>query len=365
MTQAQEDGLNVAFDLLASRPEELYYSIFHFDQYWSPNDLRPEEFITGFQENLLNNYVTSRRTKIPYVHYRFYIPSNLFLVTGNYLVCVSDRNKNVLFTRRFYVSANNVLVSVQFRDPVNVSLQRTHQALEITVNTNKKIIPNNGKELSIHIFQNGDPNTLLSRTIPNIYIDDKFYFTKPDDILYKAIKEFRHKDMRTLISITQDIIYWDEQKDFYHCWLIPDDIRVYKSPLTDYDINGRYLVLNRDVVDADIESDYIMAHFTLNSREYLPDPVYLYGSMTNWRCTPDFEMEYDPSRNAYQVSALLKMGYYNYLYAVMGNKKQPDTSPLEGDWYETENDYNVLVYYRPFGSRYDQLLFAGEFNSNR
>ena len=78
-----------------------------------------------------------------------------------------------------------------------------------------------------------------------------------------------------------------------------------------------------------------------------------------------FEMEYDPSRKAYLGSVLLKMGYYNFMYAVPDATKKPDTSPLEGDWYETENDYNLLVYYRPFGGRYDQLLFAGEFNSNR
>jgi hypothetical protein len=365
MTLAKDDYLTMQFDLLDGRPVELYYSLFHFDQNWTPNDLRPEEYVNGFQETQITQYATSRKTLIPYVHYQFTLTSDLFIVSGNYLACISDRNKNVLFTKRFYVSANNILVSTKFKDPTNASLYRSHQALEVTINTNKKMIANNGKELSMHIFQNGDPNTLQIKTNPNSYVGDLFYFNKIDDILFKAMKEYRHKDIRTLVSTTQDIVYWDEKKDNYHCWLIADDLRVYKSYLTDYDINGQFLILNRDIADANLESDYIMAHFTLNSRDVLSDPVYLYGAFSNWKLSPEFEMDYDPSRKAYQGSVLLKMGYYNFMYAVPDKMNIPDTSPIEGDWYETENDYNILVYYRPFGSRYDQLLFAGEFNSNR
>lgn len=365
LTIGRDDFLELQFDLLEGSPQELYYSYFHFDQNWTPNDLRQEEFLTGFQETRFTNYVASRKTLIPYVHYRMRLSSRSVLISGNYLIVISDGDKNVLFTKRFYVSENNVLVSLKFRDPANASLYRTHHALEATINTNKKTIPNNGKELSMHILQNGDPNTIQIRTTPNIYSGDLFYFTKTDDILFKGMKEYRHKDIRTLLSTTQDIVYWDEQKDNYHCWLLPDDLRTYKSYFTDYDINGKYIVLNRDVPNANIESDYIMAHFTLNSRDLLSDPVYLYGAFSNWELKPEFEMSYDPSRKAYLGNVLLKMGYYNFMYALPDANYKPDTSPLEGDWYETENDYNVLIYYRPFGSRYDQLLFAGEFNSNR
>jgi hypothetical protein len=365
MTMSKEDFLVLKFDHLEARPNELYYSIFHFDQYWTPNDLRPEEYLNGFQEIQITEYATSRKTRIPFVHYKIYLSPDVFLVSGNYLIVVSDRSKNVLFTRRFYVTDNSLLVTIKFRDPVDASLYRSHHALEVTINTNKKIIANNGKELSLHILQNGDPNSMQIRSVSNIYTGELFYFTKTDDILFKAMKEYRHKDIRTLISTTQDIVYWDEKPDNYHCWLLPDDKRVFKSYLTDSDINGKYLILNKDEPDAALQSNYIMAHFTLNSNDVLDEPVYLYGAFTNWQLTPEYEMDYDPSRKAYFGSVLLKLGYYNFMYAVPGENQKPDTSPLEGDWYETENDYNLFVYYRPFGSRYDQLLFAGEFNSNR
>lgn len=364
MTMARSDYLELQFDILDGSPRELYYTIFHFDQHWTPNDLRPEEYLAGFQEERVTEFAASSKTQIPYVNYRFQLRSEVFLISGNYLVCVSDRFRNVLFTRRFFVSQNNILVSVKFRDPANANLYRSHQALELTVNTNKLVIPNNGKEMNVQLFQNGDPNTLQQRNIPNLYAGELFYFNRVDDLLFKGMKEYRRKDIRTILSTTQDIQFWDEKDGQYHCWLEHDIIRHYKSYFTDYDINGKFIPMNRDREDAALESEYVMVHFTLLAREPVEQPVYIYGNLTDWQLKPEFLMEYDASRGAYQGAAWLKMGYYNFMYAVPDDKGLPDTSPMEGDWYETENDYNVLVYYRPFGSRYDQLLFAGTFNSN-
>jgi hypothetical protein len=358
------DILHVKFDNLVARPRDLYYSVFHYDQHWQNDDMRPDEFISGFQESRITEYSSSRRTRIPYIHYRFSLTAKNFLISGNYLLLVSDESRAVLFTKRFYVADNNILVSVKFKDPVNASIYRSHQALEVTINTNKKKISNNGKELALHILQNGDPNTIQIKTIPNIY-GELIYFNKTDDILFKAMNEYRHKDIRTLESVTQDIKFWDDQTDYYHCWLSEDDNRLYKSYFTETDLNGEYLILNRERPDPDTESEYVMAHFTLRNREELAEPVYLYGSFSQWKLSPAYKMEYDPGRKAYFGTSLIKLGYYNFMYAVADENQKPDTSPLEGDWYETENDYQVFVYYRPFGSRYDQLLFAGEFNSNR
>ena len=362
---SQTDYLQLEFDLLEGSPRELYYSIFHFDQNWNPDELRPEEFLKGFQEEQIMQFASSRKTRIPYIHYQLTLQSELFNLSGNYLICISDRFKNVLFTRRFYLSDNKILVSVKFKDPADASKYRSHQALELAINTNTLNIQNNSKELAVYIFQNGDPNTKVFRNIPNSNIGNLFYFNKTDDILYKGIKEFRHKDIRTLRSTTQDILYWDEKSDYYHCWLLPDDSRLYKSYLTDSDINGRFISLNREEANAALESEYILAHFVLNKKEPLEEAVYIYGGITDWQLKPDFLMDYDPTRKAYFASVLVKMGYYNFMYAIKDQNQIPDTSPLEGDWYETENDYNVLIYFRPFGSRYDQLLFVGTFNSNQ
>ncbi len=360
-----EESLHLHFDQLEASSSELYYSIFFYDQNWNPTELRLEEYYREFQEQRITDFATSRNTLIPYIHYHLELPSRQFLVSGNFLLCISDRFKNVLFTRRFFVTENKILLSLQVKDPVDAEIYRSHQALELKLNLNQLPVQNNGKELAIHIFQNGDPNSQLIRTQANSNLGDYYYFNKPDDILFPGKKEFRHKDIRTLISTTQDIVYWNEKDGVYHCWLKPDEVRAQKLYLSDDDINGRFIILNRDRDQADLTADYVLAHFSLNRFSPFEEAVYIYGGLTDWQLKPEFKMEYDPSRKAYLGEAWIKMGYYNFMYAMESSAKMPDTTPLEGDWYETENDYYVLVYYKALGSRYDRLLFMGEFNSNR
>lgn len=328
------------------------------------DDMQQEEYMPGFQENQIYNYKASSHTHLPFIHYYFDIPSEAFKISGNYLVCVYDRNKNVLFTRRFFLSESRANVVIRFLDPLDVQKKRTHQALEAEVQTRDLNISNNGKELYLQVLQNGNPHTLQERSIPNFAFNDKFEFNKPDDLLFPGLKEYRFKDIRSIISKTPDIMYWDVAEGQYHAWLIKDAIRESRPYYTESDLNGRYLILNRDVADASGASDYALMHFTLMASEPFEEDLYLFGKFSDWQLKPEFKMDYDESRHAYQGSVLLKMGYYNYMYALRSANGKPDPSPVEGDWYETENDYVALVYYRPFGSRYDRLLFAGQFNSN-
>ncbi|MBK8879346.1 MAG: hypothetical protein IPN74_12580 [Haliscomenobacter sp.] len=77
-------------------------------------------------------------------------------------------------------------------------------------------------------------------------------------------------------------------------------------------------------------------------------------------------MAYNNAINAYVLKTPLKQGFYDYAYAMTPRnteKKAVNLSPLEGDWFETENDYTILIYYRPFGGRYDQVIGMAQFNS--
>ena len=48
---------------------------------------------------------------------------------------------------------------------------------------------------------------------------------------------------------------------------------------------------------------------------------------------------------------------YNWLYLFVPEGNQiGQTAPSAGNFYETENEYLILVYHRPFGGRYDKLV---------
>jgi uncharacterized protein (DUF2225 family) len=75
-------------------------------------------------------------------------------------------------------------------------------------------------------------------------------------------------------------------------------------------------------------------------------------------------MTFNFDDDLYHATLLLKQGYYNYQYVVK-NQSTSETSvmPVEGSFGRTENDYLILVYYRPAGRRYDRLVGVTVVNS--
>ena len=59
----------------------------------------------------------------------------------------------------------------------------------------------------------------------------------------------------------------------------------------------------------------------------------------------------------------LKQGFYNYKYVIVNDQNDLEEGAISGDFYETENNYKVFVYYRDLGARYDRIVGFGEGNS--
>ena len=75
--------------------------------------------------------------------------------------------------------------------------------------------------------------------------------------------------------------------------------------------------------------------------------------------TVRFEMEYNPAEQCYEATVLLKQGAYDFMYLwVPDGSGVGQTAPAEGNFYEAENEYQVYIYHRPFGGRYDRLVAA-------
>jgi hypothetical protein len=144
---------------------------------------------------------------------------------------------------------------------------------------------------------------------------------------------------------------------YYHATLYPDQPRVNYS--YDEDQNGRFFIRYDMGQNSDTEADYLFVHFTLEGFDSpLPNgKFYLNGDFTYDSFSPTYSMEYNEQNRCYESVQLVKMGVYNWLYLFVPNDSHKgQTSPAEGNFYETENEYLILVYHRPFGGRYDKLV---------
>ena len=81
------------------------------------------------------------------------------------------------------------------------------------------------------------------------------------------------------------------------------------------------------------------------------------GELTDWTKQEEARLLFDTERGVYSGRLLLKQGYYNYYYALKpAASAAPDASFFEGSHFETDNIYDILVYYRPPGARADLLI---------
>jgi hypothetical protein len=135
------------------------------------------------------------------------------------------------------------------------------------------------------------------------------------------------------------------------------------------DLNGRYYIDNIENVNPWWQSDYANVHFTFLPKDpslYKNQRVYLYGEMTNFELSDNFAMTWNENLQVYEKSIMLKNGYYSYIYvtkSINNPKELPKLMLTEGSNWEAENTYSILVYYRPFGGRADELVGYTEVNS--
>ena len=100
-----------------------------------------------------------------------------------------------------------------------------------------------------------------------------------------------------------------------------------------------------------------MTHFSLRVPEQSQYGFFLAGDFTHRRFDPESRMVYNRATGLYEKSLLLKQGAYNYQYlAVPIGSMSGATARIEGDFYETVNEYLVKVYYHRPGERYDRLV---------
>ncbi len=358
----QESSLLLQFDDLRSGNRRYRYEIFHADKNWNRDDLNEIDYIQGFNRSQIKTFAYSTNRNIDYTHYSLRIPNTDWKpkISGNYLMHVYEDigkdQREYLFTRRFMVNDKKVTIQPLLVRPTDLAKYRTHHELDVNVNIKEFPIYNSRTEITLAVMQNGRWSTLINDIKQNRDKVDHLVFDYIDKISFPAGKEFRYFDIRSLRFRSRFVKKITETTDETIVTLTPDKIRDQFNYITDLDADGNYTIFNNDRADGHVSSEYAWVDFTLQSPEFIDNKVYIIGAFTDWQCKEEFLMKYDLASSSYSGSAFLKQGYYNYAYAVMDKQGSFNLSVVDGDWYETENEYQFMIYYRPFGTRYDQLI---------
>lgn len=361
------ESFTLEFDDLFGNEANYYYQFVHCDYDWKPSQLTRNEYLRGFDDLRVLDYENSFNTLQMYSHYRMRFPNNNtgFLVTGNYIIKILNDNKEVVFSRKFILYENIVAVPITVRRSRDVKTIDYKQNLDFIVRSPNFTFLNALDNVNVLIFQ----NSLINNGITNL----KPMYTLGNDMIYKyqtetefwAGNENLYFDNSDIRYATNFIATVDQKTELYTAHLYTNDARSSKGYTYFPDENGNFKVNGLDVEFPSIGADYAWVDFSLSAPNYFgKDDIYIVGMFNNYKLTEENKMEYDEKTGLYKKMILIKQGFTNYEYVIANKKGKIDyKNAIDGNYYLTENNYFIMVYFRDVNQRYDRVVGKGTANS--
>lgn len=359
ITLNSNDFVNISFDDLTHEYHRYCYKIEHCEADWQTSSaLFESDYINGFASgNTIDDVQESTNTVQLYTHYNISFPNNKCRpkISGNYRVTIYDENdeKHVVCRAYFMIVEPSMAVQLNVTTNTDIDINGKHQQVEMAVDYGNNIISNPQTQIKTVVMQNNRWDNAVVNARPQYIKANGLQWIHCKDFIFDGGNEYQKFETLDVTHTTMGLesINWDGHN--YHAWIWTDEPR--PSYIYDKDANGAFLIRNSDNIDNDVNSDYIITHFRLKSPQ-TADPIYINGFFTNDRFLPQYEMKWNEKNQQYEGELLLKQGYYSYQYLMMKPEGKLKPVPSEGNFYQTENTYQALIYFKANGNRTDRLV---------
>lgn len=360
------EGLSMSFDDIIGDEADYYYIIEHFNYDWTPSALAKAEYLEGFDDIRIFDYQNSNNTLQPYSHYQLSIPNEDtggFKVSGNYMLKIFNAEKELVFSRKFMVYENLASVAVNIRRSRDLQFIDEKQVVNFNVESPNLLLKNPDETVNVVITQNQNLKTAITNIKPQYSIGNELVYRYDQETAFWGGNEYIQFDNKDIRASTADIDYI-ELKDLYHHYLFPDHTRASDPYTYQPDVNGGFVVRTLQGRNPDNEAEYAWVHFSLNNYASLNGgEVHIYGNFNNFELDETTKLSLNKETDRYEGARLFKQGFYNYKYVLKRADGTIDEGFFTGNFDETENTYQVLVYYRDLGARYDRLIGIGTASS--
>lgn len=354
------------FDALNGNEDDYYYKIEHYNYDWTPSVLIKSEYMDGFDNQRIRNYENSLNTYQIYSHYQLTIPNEQtrrLKISGNYLLSIFNSNDEIVFSRKFMIYEDLTAIGVNIKRARDVQFIEEKQRVEIIITSNNMQLNNPSQTVKTVIVQNNNLNTAISNLKPQYTLGNQLIYKYDTETSFWGGNEylfFENKDVRAANTGIRAI----DLQELYHNYLFTNVERASKPYTYNPDINGNYVITVLDAENPSIEADYVWMHFSLVPTEALKNKnVHVYGNFNNYVIDESTKLIYDERHNVLRNAILLKQGFYNYKFVTVDSNGNLNEGAISGNFYQTENNYKVIVYYRDLGARYDKIIGIGEGSS--
>lgn len=356
-----DSRIRVEFDDINPERQYLRYSLLHCDASWQPSQLVESDYVDGFNQADIDDYAFSSGTFEQYVHYGISLPNDdmPILLSGNYLLKVypEDDPDKVLVQQRFCVVEKRVGISVAVSSRTDIDYNDSHQQLSVTVDKADYDINNPYNDLKIVVTQNSRNDNEVTITHPLRVSGNSIVYEHDRSLIFPGGNEFRRFEMTTTNYAGMGIAGYTYSAPYHHAMLETDAPRWGKQYVYDRTQYGRFTIRESDAYNSDTQADYMIVHFSLKMPRLQGGEMYVDGEFTQHLFRNANRMHYDEETSCYELDLPLKQGAYNYQYLWLPDGHSvAQTAKVEGDHYQTVNEYQVRAYYRVPGERYDRLV---------
>ena len=355
------DWLNISFDHLDEDRQYLRWRVARCDANWQPSQLVESEYLDGFNESLIEQYDFSNATTVHYVHYDFQFPNEDIRprLSGNYLIQVYPENdpEDVWLQQRVMVSEQSAPISAQVTTRTDIDYNAEHQQLSVAVDVERAGVDDPFNDLRVVIQQNGRGDNEVAVRRPMRMSGRTAIFEHDRALIFEAGNEYRRFEDSNVNYPGMGIadIYFFEP--YYHFDVYADEPRNEDAYVYDQTQQGRFVVREYNSDNSELDADYAVVHFALEMPEQPGTRIFLDGDFTQRRFNPESQMFFNNQTGRYEKAMLLKQGHYNYQYlAVPPGASKGTTATVEGNHYQTINEYLIKVYARGPLDRTDRLI---------
>ena len=358
LMMGRHQHLELSWDEMSHDPQRYIYHIEHCDADWVPStEIFESDYLSGLNDQLIEDYERSFNTTQIYTHYSLGLPNPQvgFRLSGNYRVRIfhegddTDEDEPVL-EAQFCLCENVTPVRMDVSSNTDIDFNRDHQQVSLAVGFGNLSVIDPVRELKTVVMQNRRWDSRVVGLAPNIRNNKGIEFTHNRDLIFPAGSEFFRFEILDIHRTALGVDRMDWYEPFWHATLMP--LRPARNYEYAEDQKGVYVLRSANDRDDAITAEYVMVHFILQTPRLPEGDVYVCGLWTGEPFAEECRMEYDEKRGEYEAAVLLKQGYYSYQF----RQEDGSTARAAGDFYQTENEYMTLVYYRGQGARYDRLV---------
>lgn len=364
------DQVELHFDDLHADVKYYYYTYQLCNNDWTSVSLSQFDYLKGFSQSRITNYRFSSIANTRYTHYQALLPerNSYPSKSGNYLlkVYLNGDTSQLAFTKRLLVLDNKAAILAKVTQPFTPEFFRTHQKVQFKIDVKGIEAFNAAQQLKIVVLQNSRWDNAVKDMKPAFIRGTTLEFNSESSGIFPGGKEWRWLDLRDFRLQSDRVLSADYKKNSTDIFLRPDIPLAGQRYVYYRDFNGMYMVEAIRGINPFWEADYAMVNFSFvppNNVAYTNKDLYLFGQLTNYNFADSLKMTFNTGKGLYETHLFLKQGYYDYTYITVDKNNPALRAELDGNYYETENLYTILVYYKSFVGRSDELIGVATFNS--